>query len=114
MRKDLHSTVKQLNTHIEKIEGSVTDLLAGVELDALLPVKRLALAARFLGLYQHAVGLRHSCEVGLPDQRDSVFLASLARQMRGEDETPEEELRVIAELAEVTFIDEEDEDGMDY
>jgi hypothetical protein len=114
MRKNLHSTVKQLNAHIEKIEGIVTDLLAGVELDALLPVERLALAARFLGLYQHAVGLRHSCEVALPDRRDNVFLASIARYMRGEDETPEEKLRVVAELSEVNFVEDEDEDGIDY
>jgi hypothetical protein len=113
MKKSIHHTVKQIDAHIERIEGIVADLLAGVELDALLPVERLALAARFLGLYQHAVGLRHSCEVGLPDRRDNVFLASIARQMRGEDETPEEKLRVIAELA---FVDaeDEDEDDIDY
>jgi hypothetical protein len=117
MKKDQNTTIERINAHMKNVEVIVADLLARVKLSELSSRECLTMAARFLGLYQRALSLRHVCELGQPDRQGNILIASLMRQMRGEEQ-PQEALDLIAQMSEASFEsafeEEEDGDGSDY
>ncbi len=110
MNKEQNATIQQINAHIAKVEAIATELLTGVDINELSPLERMAMACRFLGLYQRAIALKNVCELGQPDQQSDILIASLMRGMRGED-VPQEALDLIDKVAESTLMVEEEEDG---
>jgi hypothetical protein len=107
MKKDQNTTIEQVNAHIKNVEGIVADLLTRVKLSELSTSECMTMAARFLGLYQRGLALKHVCELGQPDRQENILMAAIMRQMRGEEQ-PQEALDFIAEMSEASFEEEDD------
>jgi hypothetical protein len=84
-QKRRNDTARRVNKQIESVERIIDDLLIGVNFDELTSAERLSFAARFMMQHARALALRQTVEMDAPEQRESIMIAALMRQMRGED-----------------------------
>jgi hypothetical protein len=100
---------QKIEQQMTRIEALIEELLADIDLHELKTKDRLAVAARFMALYQHAAVVEDALHANLAKQHDRLSIDLVMRRMRGED--IKEKLHVIdSELAphtESSYFDEE-------
>jgi hypothetical protein len=79
-------SLQRVEKQIAQIERVIEALLDGVDINKLTPKDRLTIATRFAALQQKAIALEHSIAAKQYETYDSMFIATIMRKMRGEEQ----------------------------
>jgi hypothetical protein len=81
------NVLNRLDKQLVTIEDAIKDLIGRADLSELSSAECLNFAVKFMNQHSRVLALKNSLLIEQPEKREHAMMATLMRQMRGEDAT---------------------------